>query len=95
VAFFKEITKDPAVAKLPGIIYFAAERAALKTASARVPVMENELGELRTKVKDLEALTNPTPSGGVSRVRTGGKSAAELSDEELYQSLREEAAAMR
>jgi hypothetical protein len=74
VTFFREITKDPAVAKLPGIIYFAAERAALKTASARVPDMEKELGELRTKVKDLEALTNPTPGGAVQRppAKTGG-----------------------
>jgi hypothetical protein len=95
VAFFREITKDPAVAKLPGIIYFAAERAALKTASARVPGMEKELGELRTKVKDLEALTNPTPSGGVPRVQAGGRSAGSMSEEELYQQLREEAAAMR
>ena len=96
VNYFKQMTaSDPVVAKLPGFIYFCAERAALKTASARVPVMEKELGELRTKVKDLEALTNPTPSGGVARVQSGAKSATEMSDDELYAQLREEASSLR
>ena len=93
LTFFREITKDPAVAKLPGIIYFAAERAALKTASARVPVMEKELGELRTKVKDLEALTNPTPGGAVQRPPTQSSGAKQDLDAEFAE-LKEMAATL-
>lgn len=96
VEYFKQMSaNEPAAAKLPGFIYFCAERAALKTAADRVPSMEKELGELRTKVKDLEALTNPTPSGGVQRPQTAAKSADDMSDDELYAQLRQEAASMR
>jgi hypothetical protein len=91
VEYFKQITaSDPVVAKLPGFIYFAVERAALKTAADRVPALEKETGELKTKLTELEALTNPTPSGGVAR--QPAKKGNTLDDE--FEALQAEAAHM-
>jgi hypothetical protein len=91
VEYFKQITaSDPVVAKLPGFIYFAVERSALKTAADRVPALVKELGELKTKLTELEALTNPTPSGGVAR--QPAKKGNTLDDE--YEALQAEAAHM-
>lgn len=91
IEFFQQTTaNDPVVAKLPGFIYFCAERAALKTAADRVPSMEKELGELRTKVQELTELTSVIPSGGVQRT-VGKKSFEQMTPDEQYASLREEA----
>ena len=94
--YYRQITdSEPTAAKLPGFIYFCAERATMKAAADRVPAMDKELNQLRSKVKDLESLTNPTPSGGSSRALRGNKSTSEMSQEELYQSLREDASLIR
>jgi hypothetical protein len=91
VEYFKQITAShPVVAKLPGFIYFAVEHSALKTAADRVPALEKELGELKTKLTELEALTNPTPSGGVAR--QPAKKGNTLDDE--FEALQAEAARM-
>ena len=97
VAYFQQITKDnPAAARLPGLIYHCVEREQLKTASARVPVLEKELGELRTKVKDLEALTNPVPTGGQTRTNTQArKNFEDLDIPQMEAQLRQEAAQLR
>ena len=93
--YFKQITSsDPVVAKLPGFVYFCAERAALKSASDSVPAMTKELGDLRTKVKDLEALTNPTPSAGISKTPSV-KTWDSMSSDEQYDHLRQEALSSR
>jgi hypothetical protein len=88
--------KEPAVAKLPGFIYYCAERAALKLAADRVPNLEKELGELRTKVKELDALTNPSPrgGGGVQRPKSP-KGWDQMSSEEQFDALRQEASQRR
>lgn len=94
--YYKQMTtSEPAVAKLPGFIYFCVERAALKTAADRVPALEKENNNLKTKVKEYEALTNPTPAGGVSRTPKGDKSPLDMSQDELYESLRNEAMSYR
>jgi hypothetical protein len=93
---FKEITMaDPALARLPGLIYHCVRYAAAKTAADRVPAMEKELGELRTKVKELEVLTNPTPQGGVNRPQTGSKPFEQMTEDEQYNQLLQEAAGLR
>ena len=95
VNFFKQMTaSDPVVAKLPGFIYFAAERAALKVAADKVPALDKELGELRTKVKDLEALTNPA-SGGVARRPQGSKKFEDLDEEAQIAILKQESRGVR
>jgi hypothetical protein len=95
--YFKQMSeKEPAVAKLPGFIYYCAERAALKLAADRVPNLEKELGELRTKVKELDALTNPSPrgGGGVQRPKSP-KGWDQMSSEEQFDALRQEASQRR
>jgi hypothetical protein len=93
---FKEITTaDPALARLPGLIYHCVRYAAAKTAADRVPAMEKELGELRTKVKELEVLTNPTPQGGVNRPQTGSKPFEQMTEDEQYNQLLQEAAGLK
>ena len=93
--YHKEMCKDPAVARLPGVIYFAIERAVLKTAADRVPGLEKELGELRTKVKEQDEMLNPTPSGGVAHAPQVAKAFEEMSDDEQYAALHSEAAGRR
>lgn len=63
----------------PSIIYDVARLVAAETGAARVPTMEKELGELRAKVKELQALT--TPSGGRTAVTDPHKSAPSEQDE--------------
>lgn len=68
----------------PVIMYHAARLTAAESAAARVPGMEKELGALRAKVKELEALT--APGGGNAapsslpgkRARTDDEEFAEL-----------------
>ena len=93
--YYREIAKDPAVSRLPGVIYFAAERAALKSAADRVPALEKELGELKAKVKEQDELLNPTPSGGIAPAPKGAKAFEEMSEDEQYASLHSEAATRR
>jgi hypothetical protein len=94
--FYKQMTaSDPSVAKLPGFIYFCAERATLKSAADRVPAMVKELTSLKTKLKEYEALTSPTPAAGVARAPKGEKPLSDMSQDELYESLRAEASMLR
>lgn len=91
--YFKAMAaQEPAAAKLPGFIYFCAERAQLKAAADRLPGVEKELGELKTKLTELEALTNPTPSGGVSRLPSGNKTFDGMNSDEQFEALKREAA---
>jgi len=93
--YFKQmVAAEPALAKLPGFIYFAAERTALKSAADSVPSLNKELGELRTKVKELETLTNPSPSGGVQR-QPAAKTFETMSAEEQFEQLQSETVAMK
>lgn len=78
--------------EFPMMVYHAARLTAAETAAARVPGMERELGELRAKVKDLEALTSPGGGkGAVQRVETAVR---QLTDEEEYAELRSQAMQM-
>ena len=88
---FKAITaKHPETAKLPGLVYYCARIAQAETAAARVPVLEKELGETKTKLTELEALTNPTPSGGVQR-QPAAKSSKDMTPDEQFKQLQSEA----
>lgn len=95
--YYRQMTAQiPALNKLPGFVYFCAERADLmlkansgKAASERVSALEKENGELQAKVKELDALTNPTPQGGVARVTSGG---GPKTDDQEYEELRQMAA---
>lgn len=64
---------DRELASHPSIVYYVTKMSAAETAAARVPVMEKELGELRTKVKELEGLTAPGGEGSVQRPSTDDK----------------------
>lgn len=91
---FKSLTtQEPEASRLPGLVYYCVRMAAAETAAARVPVMEKELGELRAKVKELDAATNPVPGTGVSRL-SGKKTFKEMSVAEQKESLQAEAASM-
>ena len=91
---FKAITaKHPETAKLPGLVYYCARIAQAETAAARVPVLEKELGETKTKLTELEALTNPTPSGGVQR-QPAAKSSKDMTPDEQFEQLQSEAKMM-
>lgn len=93
--YFKAmVAQEPAAAKLPGFIYFCAERAALKASADRLPLVEKELGELKTKLTELEALTNPTPSGGVSRLPQGSKTFEAMDSDAQFEALKREAAGL-
>lgn len=90
---FKTITtQNPEAARLPGLIYYCVEMASYKSAANHVPEMEKELGELRTKLTEADALLNPTPSGGVQR-QTSGRTKPKTIDEEFAELQKE--AAMR
>jgi hypothetical protein len=57
------LQSEPGALQSPKAMYYAARMVAAEAAAARVPTMETELGALRAKVKELEALTAPTPPG--------------------------------
>jgi hypothetical protein len=95
VAFLKQVgARFPRFANAPELMYFAAERAAYKTAADRVPGLEKELTEAKKRVAELEALTSPTPPGGATQL-PGDRSWNDLSPEEQYAQLRNEAQGMR
>ncbi|MDE2099808.1 MAG: hypothetical protein KGL39_21325 [Patescibacteria group bacterium] len=95
IQFLQYISKQlPHLARMPELVYFAAERAALKTAADRVPGLEKELTESKKRVAELEQLNNPTPTGGVQSL-PGEKSFTEMTPDEQFAALKAEAAGMR
>jgi hypothetical protein len=89
--YYKQMTAQmPFLSKLPGFIYFCAERAQLKTAADRVPALEKELGELKPKLAELEALTNPAPGGGGNRI-AASKDFEQMTPEQQYAWLKDHA----
>ena len=89
--YYKQMTGQmPFLRTLPGFVYFCAERASLKSAADRVPVLEKELGELKPKLAELEALTNPSPAGGGNRL-PGAKTFEQMSEEEQFKWLQQNA----
>lgn len=90
-SFLNQVAKNwPEAARLPGIVYFAAERAALKLAADRVSGLEKENGELKKKVTELEGLTNPGAANSAQRL-PAAKKFEELSSEDQFASLKAEA----
>jgi hypothetical protein len=84
-----EIIKgEPTVLDDPKGMYYASRLATAETSAARVPPMEKELGELRAKVKELEAKLNIDDEQIGATSDAGGKSAAQMSEQELEASLR-------
>jgi hypothetical protein len=53
----------------PALMYHAVRLVAAESSAARVPGLEKELGELKAKVKELQALT--APGGGTDSARRG------------------------
>jgi hypothetical protein len=95
--YFQAMAKEqPAVAKLPGFIYYCAERAAFKTASDRVPALEKELVELRARVKEQDGLLSPSPKGNGGTQRTPApKTFEQMTPEQQFEELKREAAQIR
>lgn len=71
---------DRALASHPQIIYYVTQLESAKAAAARVPGMEKELGELRAKVKDYEALTAPGGEGAAQRQAAGDQPKTEAEE---------------
>jgi len=93
-AYYNQIVaSDPSVTKLPGFVYFCAERASLKSAADRVPGLTKELTETKKRLSQLEAMTNPSPSGGVTKMPSG-KSYLDLSPEEQFNQLKQDASVL-
>ena len=93
--FRQAVAGNPRLAKLPDLVYYCARIAAAESAANRVPALTKELGELRTKVKDLEVLTNPVGGGSAATAPRGAKSWDSMSSEEQFESLRAEASQRR
>lgn len=68
VALQKFIAQEPGVLNDPKAMYYACELISQRTAAARVPGLEKELGALRAKVKEQEALLAPNPPGDPARL---------------------------
>ena len=89
--YYRQMTGQmPFLKTLPGFVYFCAERASLKSAADRVPALEKELGELKPKLAELEALTNPSPASGGNRL-PGAKTFEQMSEEDQLNWLRQNA----
>lgn len=89
---------DPVLSRHPKAAYFAAEHAHLQVmASAAVNLKKQldtrdaELGQLRAKVKELEALTAPSGGGSVQQ-QPGERTFNEMSPSEQEQQLQQAAA---
>ena len=88
---FKQITTaHPEAARMPGLVYYCVRIAAAEAAAARVPALEKELGELKPKLTELEALTNPTLPGGVPR-KQAAKTFEKMDSDAQFAELRREA----
>jgi len=86
------VQQIPEAARLPGLVYYCARIAYAETASARVPGLVKELGDAKTKLTELEALTNPTPPGGATRRdTTTAKPFERMTPEEQLAQLQKEA----
>jgi len=88
---------EPDLKSHPKGIYVAARIASLEAAAASVSTLktqngsqEKELGQLRAKVKELEALTAPGGPGSATHL-PGEKSFEQKSDSEQFQELTEQA----
>lgn len=84
---------DPALMAHPSVIYHISRLTAaelkvqqLTADVARVPVLEKELGELKAKVKEYEALTAPASSATAARL---GAQSTDNGEAELEQMARE------
>lgn len=86
------IESEPAIVNDPKGLYYAARLVTAETASARVPTLEKELGDLRAKVKALnEKLA--VPAGGSARSgHVATKRFEDMSEEEQLSQLQAEAA---
>jgi hypothetical protein len=69
----------------PALMYHAVRLVAAETAAARVPTLEQELGEAKAKVKELELLT--APGGGQDSARRGETSAPKFDEMSADQQL--------
>lgn len=78
------IKAEPDVLRSPKGMYYAARLVTAEQSAARVPAMEKELGALRARVKELEALTAP---GGGGVAQNPNPKAAPKSDAEEYAEL--------
>lgn len=73
----------------PIMMFYSARLTAAETAAAGVPGKDKELGELRAKVKELEALTAPGGGSGSAQRQPSGN--APLTEEQEEAALRQEA----
>lgn len=85
--------QHPEVLQDPKLLYFAAERASLKTAAARVPTLEKELDGLRAKVKELEEQLSVPLDGSVPGA-TGEVPWGSMSSDDQLDALKREAVAL-
>ena len=58
----------PRMLRDPKAIYFVTKLTAAEATAARVPAMEKELGQMKARVKELEALTSPGDAGQPARL---------------------------
>jgi len=82
--------EEPDLKTHPKGIYLAARLADLEARAARADGAENELGQLRARVKELEGLTAPGGEGGAQRL-PGAKSFEQMSADEQFTELTRQA----
>jgi len=88
------IQQHPEIENLPAVVYYCARIANAEAASARVPILTKELEETKSKLEELNLMTNPTPVGGVTKLPKNNKSFEAMSSEEQFEALRSDAAVM-
>lgn len=59
-------TQTPTLLRDPRSIYFVTKLVAAETAAAGVPGLRERLSQTEARVKELEALTGPNPTGGIA-----------------------------